>query len=63
MSEVMVNADALNALCEAANGDMRFRNLVGAVRASVKATPKRRSASRPAPEPAIVANETPAVES
>lgn len=56
MSQVIVDANALNALCEAAHGDMRFRSLVGAVRGSVKSLPaSARRVSRARVEPEVVA--------
>lgn len=56
MTQVLVDAAALNALCEEVARDMRFRHLVSAVRSSVKAPPSRSSSRRtrapvePAPE-------------
>lgn len=56
MKQVIVDADALNALCEAAHEDMRLRSLVGAVRGSVKSLPaSARRASRAWVEPEVVA--------
>ena len=43
MSEVLVDAEALNALCEEAANDMRFRHLVAEVRNSVKSAPRKTS--------------------
>ena len=52
MTQVLVDATALNALCEETAQDMRFRHLVSAVRGSVmaqpRATPRRPKASAPA---------------
>ena len=56
MSQVIVDANALNALCEAAHEDMRLRSLVGAVRGSVKSAPvSARRASRAWVEPEVAA--------
>lgn len=50
-NRVIVDATALNALCEEAFQHMAFRDLVGRVRASVTAAPKPRARSKAEPEP------------
>lgn len=46
MTQVLVDAVALNALCEEAAQDMRFRHLVAQVRSSVKSASPRSTSRR-----------------
>jgi len=50
-NRVIVDATALNTLCEEAARHMALRDLVGHVRSSVKAMPK--SKAKPKPEPEV----------
>jgi hypothetical protein len=52
-NRVIVDATALNTLCEEAARHMALRNLVGHVRSSVKAMPKSKAKPKPEPEPEI----------
>jgi len=50
---VIVDATALNTLCEEAFQHMALRDLVGRVRSSVTAMPKSKARPKPEPEPKI----------
>jgi hypothetical protein len=63
MTQVLVDAVALNALCEEAAKDMRFRHLVSAVRGSVKAPPRVTPRRPKAPTPAEITETSTQVES
>jgi hypothetical protein len=52
-NRVIVDATALNMLCEEATRHMALRDLVGRVRSSVKAMPKSKAKPKPEPEPEI----------
>jgi hypothetical protein len=60
-NRVIVDATALNTLCEEATRHMALRDLVGHVRSSVKAMPKAKVRPKPEPEPEI--DPTPASQS
>lgn len=50
-NRVVVDATALNALCEEAAKQMALRDLVGRVRSSVTAAPKPKARPKAEPEP------------
>lgn len=50
-NRVIVDATALNTLCEEAFQHMALRDLVGRVRTSVTAMPKSKARPKPEPEP------------
>ena len=52
-NRVIVDATALNTLCEEAFQHMALRDLVGRVRSSVTALPKSKARPKPEPEPKI----------
>jgi hypothetical protein len=52
-NRVIVDATALNTLCEEAFQHMALRDLVGRVRSSVTALPKSKARPKPEPEPEI----------
>lgn len=52
-NRVIVDAMALNTLCEEAARHMALRDLVGQVRSSVKAMPKSKAKPKPEPEPEV----------
>lgn len=52
-NRVIVDATALNTLCEEAARHMALRDLVGQVRSSVKAMPKTKTRPKPEPEPEV----------
>lgn len=52
-NRVIVDATALNTLCEEAARHMALRDLVGQVRSSVKAMPKPKAKPKPEPEPEV----------
>ena len=52
-NRVIVDATALNMLCEEAARHMALRDLVGHVRFSVKAMPKSKAKPKPEPEPEV----------
>jgi hypothetical protein len=52
-NRVIVDATALNTLCEEAARHMALRDLVGYVRSSVKAMPKSKAKPKPEPEPEV----------
>lgn len=52
-NRVIVDATALNTLCEEAARHMALRDLVGRVRSSVTAMPKSKAKPKPEPEPEV----------
>jgi len=52
-NRVIVDATALNTLCEEAARHMALRDLVGHVRSGVKAMPKSKAKPKPEPEPEV----------
>jgi hypothetical protein len=52
-NRVIVDATALNTLCEEAARHMALRDLVGHVRSSVKAMPKSKAEPKHEPEPEV----------